>query len=162
MKLKNYSLVALAILLYTAWNASDLISTWRRAPLEHYSWICFLIWVTPLVCYRILPHLRKPHDHLYSPLLLFGALITSFLGVIGSVNAAQHLAFAFALAAFIPWSWEIAPWLITALSWMPALSWFGNRFFSEHLLMIRFLIAGTGTGVWVVTRFLTTSRTIRT
>lgn len=150
MKIRHSSLIAFAILLYAAWNASELFIGWSQPHIEKYSWIVFLIWAIPLPLYWLLP---KRNYRPFHPILLWSALLVTFFGVIGSVNAVLYLGFAIALAAFLPFQWNIFPWLFSALSWMPAFGWLGLHYFPDYLLGARFLLAIFGATLWIISTY---------
>jgi len=129
--------IAVGIFLYTGWHASDLSYAWKSTPVERYSGILLFIWSFPIILYWLgalfFSFKRRP----FPQFLLWGALITTLLGVIGKLNALQYLGFSLALAAFLPFSWATLPWIGCALSWMPALGWLGLHYFPTYIIPFR-------------------------
>lgn len=119
----KFPLLAVAVFLYCAWNALDLvdlflINDWRIAPAVSLS-----IWLLSGVIYIYL--MRKiPYHTNY--ILVIIALISSLLGTLGSLHIFQHIGFACAYAALLPWTKGVIPWLMGAISWMPSLQWLGS------------------------------------
>jgi hypothetical protein len=84
------------------------------------------------------------------PFLLGLALLCTFQGSLGSLHVLGHIGLAFALGSLIP-PWPLHPvWLVSSLSWMPALDWFGGRFFPEYVSVVRILTAAVP--AWLLIR----------
>lgn len=142
MKTSAPPLVALAILLYCAWNAAELLTSWQgTTPLTRLSWLAFLIWIAPIVLYWLPGSLLGAAQSPCNPVLLALALLCSLLGVIGSLNTLQYYGLALALAGIMPWSWGMLIWILCAVSWMPALTWLGSHVFPSYILVLRLALA---------------------
>jgi hypothetical protein len=138
------SFIAFAIIIYCAWNASELLDSWWGAPYEHFSWILLLIWCFPIILFWFPGspfHTSKPTCE---PILLGLALIVSLIGVLGSLHAVEYLGFALALASLIPWSLKLIGWVISSLGWMPVLGWLGSHYFSQAVFIVRACIVILG------------------
>lgn len=57
------------------------------------------------------------------PILLGTAIVLSLMGTLGSLNVLRHVGLAFALAGMVPFSLITMLWLVTGISWLPALGW---------------------------------------
>ena len=125
------NILPFVILIYTGWNSSDLIVTWQESPLEVFTWVAFLIWVLPIA------FLYSKANEVYLAL----ALITSFLGSLGSLHILEHFGLAFALASFVPYSIYSLGWLFCSICWMPIFTWLGAHYFLEGLYDVRFSLA---------------------
>lgn len=136
------TLLALLILAYCTFNSREMFDSWLFAPYERMSWLLFLIWVLPLLVFLYLKWTGKESSPLkINSLFLWGALLSTLVGIIGTVNAANYIGLALALASFMPWNWLVPIWVVGALSWMPAIGWIGSHFFPEHVFLFRLLIA---------------------
>ena len=148
-KISNFWL-AVAILIYTAWNATGLLQAWRTAPIEKFSWIYLLVWTIPIVLTWCTFHSTDDRKKLYNQLFLWSAVLLSFFGVIASLNALKYLGFACALACFVPKHWSVIPWLLSSIAWMPAMGWLGIRYFPNYQLEVRFFIVFLGVISWII------------
>lgn len=145
MKTRFPPLVALAIIVYCGWNSSGLISDWQHDPLAASSWIILLFWLNPAVVSRIAgTPLSIPTAYCNTTLLTL-ALMVSLLGVMGSLNALKYASFAIAIGGLLPWSWGSCLWILSALSWMPALGWLGAHTSPSAILPMRFTFVVLGT-----------------
>ncbi len=139
--------VQIPIALYCLWNARDLLGAWEHCLYDRYGWLVMLIWCMPLLSLQLARQKSKASSSIQS--LYTGAgLLLSFTGSIGSLNLLQYAGLALVLAGWIPFSRVQLFWLLASLSWMPALGWIGSRFFLDHVLMVRVLLAGTAS-VWI-------------
>lgn len=138
---KDDSILPIAILLYTSWGALSLVSYWFTSPPDQYGWLAFLIWCFPILVYA--------SRHKCHPIILCLAILTSLMGTLGSMNTLKQLGLSFALAAFIPWSWNLVPWIICAISWMPMLGWITINHTPFNTLWIR-LIMAISSSLWVM------------
>ena len=150
MKISAPPLVALAILFYCAWNSFHILSDWfGDDPLAHFAWLAFVIWIFPLILYwtpgSFLGASRAPCN----AFLLALALATSFLGMIGSLNVLQYFGLALALGGVLPWSWNLAIWIVCSVSWMPALAWLASHTFPAYIVAMRLLLA-SASAVWLI------------
>ncbi len=135
--------VQFAITLYCAWNARDLVSAWQNCSFDRYDWLIMIIWLLPLL---FLKHIAKNETASEKTQLLFTGtgLLFSFIGGIGSLNVLEHVALALVIAGWMPCSWVQIIWLLSSISWMPALGWIGTRLFFDHILLVRVLLSITG------------------
>jgi len=149
MNKKSSFWITLAVLAYTTWNATGLVQAWQTAPLEKFSWIMLLVWTIPIVLTWCTFHSEKDREKLYTPFFLWSAIVLTFLGVITSLNALKYVGFACALACFVPKHWSSIPWLISSISWMPAMGWIGSRYFPNYQLEVRIAIVFLGVISWI-------------
>lgn len=133
-------LTPLAIVAYCAWRAGDLATAWRVSTYDNLGWLAFLVWLVPIGLARLV----GPRPAEIFPLAnRFGtfALLVSLLGTLGSINLLHHFGLALALAALLPgfgiWHW---PWLLAAVSWMPAAGWLGKDLSAAQLSMVRLAV----------------------
>jgi len=106
-------LVALAVTIYCAWSAHDLVGSWSHTPFNRLGWLAFLIWLLPL--------LREAGRRNIEPLpaLLWIALACSLIGTIGEQNFICYFGFSLALAALPHWPFlSRLLWLAASVSWM--------------------------------------------
>ncbi len=126
-------LLPIAILLYSSWNARELVNAWIYAPLDSFGWLPFLIWLVPVGVNG-----KKPETSVF----LWMALILTLLGNLGSLNALKYLGFSSAIAALLPFSWATVIWWACSIGWMPAFGWFGSHYFPDSLFISRCIITG--------------------
>ena len=119
---------AIAILLYCSISAFPLFQAWWGSPFERLSGLAFLIWIAPLLMYRM----QNP-----SLLFLIGATLATLLGTLGSLNTLKYLGLAFAIASFAPKGWAFPFWLLSAIAWMPAFGWLSAHFFPALSLLFK-------------------------
>ena len=122
---------ALAIVAYCALSALVLFQTWWNIPAEKFSWLVFIIWLTPLAVKRA----KKP-----SKLLLIVALGATLFGTLGSLNMLKYIGLACALASFVTWSWALPIWLLSAIVWMPVFNILGAHYFPLVALPLKLSI----------------------
>jgi hypothetical protein len=131
-------------LLFCAWAADDLLISWGGTPFLRFGGLTFIIWILPLITYLLLPTTRERKVH---TILLAIAVVLAIVGIIGSVNVISHVALALACWAFTPLLLYTIPWLITAVSWMPAVGYIFREFSPSHVVTGRVLLAVLG-AVW--------------
>ncbi len=137
--------VQLAICLYCGWNAVTLLN--ENSSFDRYDWLIMIIWLLPLLFRQRIAKNGKAFKK--TPLLYIGAgLLCSFIGVIGSLNVLKHVGLALAVASWMPFSWVQIVWLLSAISWTPALGWIGTRLFLDYILLVRVLLSLTGSGLF--------------
>jgi hypothetical protein len=140
--------VETALVLYCAWHARDLLAAWQHSGFDRCGWLAMVIWCAPLLFPGASP--SGAARSAGTPAVTMGAgLLCSFTGTLGALNVLQHVGLAIIVAGRRPWSWAQTVWLCSALSWMPALGWFGSRFFSDHVLAVRLTLAAAGAG-WLI------------
>jgi len=125
--LKNSSRLVpagIAISLYAAWNARDLLMAWLHSPYDRFGYIAFLLWMLPVGCVWFTRHIfgLAVHGHVRAGALAIG-LAVSFAGVILDVNAIKYLGLAITISGFLPLQPATYVWLACALGWMPAAGW---------------------------------------
>jgi len=145
---RNFFQIQVAITLYCAWNARDLVGAWQHSSFDRYNWLIMIVWLLPLLFLKHITKNRLTSEK--TELLYTGAgLLFSFTGVIGSLNVLEHVALALVIAGWMPFSWIQIAWLLSAISWMPALGWIGTRLFLDHILLVRSLFSIIGSGLIV-------------
>jgi hypothetical protein len=127
--------IALLFALSMQWN---LLESWIDSPYERGSWLPFLIWLSPLIAYR-LGMLGRPAPEQINTWLIFGGIVLLLIGSAGSVNTFKNLGFAVTLAAFIPLNRGHLLWLPAALSWMRVVGWLGSYYLGGATLAFRLL-----------------------
>lgn len=142
MKNKASSLLTLAIVIYCAWNASNLFSL-SGIRFESYGLIPLIVWCIPLFYYLLTESFRLGGN----PYILGAALVISFLSAIVDLNVLAHIGFALALMSLVPLSFRLVPWYLSAIAWFPAFSYFGARYFPDYVVPLRYLIAFFG-AIW--------------
>ena len=142
------SLTEAAILLYCVWMALDLPQSWVSTPSVRYAWIAFFLWLTPwmwVVGRKIFFDEEKG-----STLLLLGlAVVSALAGFIGSLHILNHFGLALALAGMLPWSWQQMIWLLSSISWTPALGYMTKHFELTQQLALQISLAASGS-VWLL------------
>lgn len=126
MRDKGVLLTELAVIGYCGWQALDLPVAWWSTPSLNYAWVAFVIWSIPIVLFY--------HEHRPQYPLLALAIVTSLIGVLGSLNVFQHIGLVFALASLVPFTWHSVFWMITGVSWMPAFAWLTINFPTWQIL----------------------------
>lgn len=137
--------IEIAVIAYCTWQASDLPTAWYGTPSMRWGWLAMLIWCLPILIYFIR---RRPLGS--NPLLLGMAILSSFLGSIGSLHILQHLGLAFALAALLPLSWPMLIWVPSAASWMSAFGWFARFYPLAIVIVLQIGIALLGTCLMLI------------
>lgn len=137
------SLLAIAILGYCAFNASSLVKP-SGSLFEAYSRYALAIWTLPFL-FSILK------NGIALNLLFLGiALALSFFSVIAELNVFAHLALVFAAAGLMPWNKWLIPWMVAAMVWMPAFSYFAGHYIPTLVLPLRLAMTliGVASGIW--------------
>ena len=146
-------LVCFAVVAYCAWQSRDLLGAWRSSPLERFGWVALVLWLVPLavVQTRRSGITKAPNGN---SILLWTGLGFTFFGTLGAVNALHYAGLACALAGFVPWSWKIFPWLLSAISWMPAFGYLISQQFPKLVLPARLTLAALVAGwtTWAIFR----------
>ena len=140
--------VQVPVLLYCAWNARDLLGAWQHCLYDRHAWMVLLIWSLPVVMARLNPD-RRTASGKTQAIYTAAGLLCSFTGGIGSLNLLQYAGLALALACWIPFSRMQLLWLLSSLSWMPALGWIGSRFFLDHVLVVRLMLSVMTSGLLI-------------
>ncbi len=142
-------IVTVLICIYCVLNASDLVSTWVYSSRGLTGAFALALWASPVAVfwYR---QWKAPRPWEDRPFLLGLALLCTFQGILGSLHVLGHIGLALALASLIPPCPVHPVWLASSLSWMPALDWFGGRFFPDYVSVVRILTAALP--AWVLIR----------
>jgi len=138
---KRIPLVELAVLLFAAWQASDLPEAWQHSPHDRLGWLALLVWLAPLVR-RLAGKARREFSA--NPYLLGSAILTGTLGELTELHFFGHAALALAAAAWIKTSWRSWLWLATAVAWMPVFGWWLTDFSGGTVFALRLLLAMAG------------------
>ena len=136
-----------AVLAYSVWQSSDL--QWANAPLIRGGGLALAFWCLPIV-WNQLQAIRNEHPKGYTPLLLLAAMACGLLGSIGELNALRYLGLAFALAAMVPFSWPMIPWVASAATWMPAFGWIFRSLPVPFIHLYQFIGVFIGTGIMLI------------
>jgi len=116
-----------AISLYAGWNARHLLGAWVHSPYDRCDSVAFVLWLFPIGLYWALRRSQEqPRPLGMIPFAI--ALAVSFAGVAMDLSFLEYLAFAVALAGFIPFRPASVLWLPCAALWMPGAGWA----FSSH------------------------------
>jgi len=145
---KNFPLVGLAVPLFCAWQARDLINAWRHSPHDRLGWLALLVWLAP-VARRIA---GKKRAELSASFILMGAAIGCGLaGELTELHFLGHVALALALAGWLKISFRSLAWLLTAVAWMPVFGWWLAPVSEALILPLRLALALAGAFcVWPV------------
>jgi hypothetical protein len=139
--------VQVPVALYCLWNSRDLLDAWQHCLYDRYDWMVMLIWCIPLIIIRFFPPDERASGNTQAIYTGTG-LLFSFIGTIGSLNLLTYAGLAVVIAGWLPFSWVQFVWILSALSWMPALGWIGSRFFLDHILMVRVFLSITASA-WI-------------
>ncbi|MCB1136253.1 MAG: hypothetical protein KDK78_08300 [Chlamydiia bacterium] len=133
------TLVQMGALVFILLFQESLLYAWRFSPLDRGGWIALLIWLSPILLYR-LGKLPSPGRRSGDPLsLLILGLICTILGIIASVNSLKTLGLAFACASFLPWHAASLLWLMSAFCWMTPFSYVGSYYLGSYIFLSRLL-----------------------
>lgn len=156
--MKRPRIITLFICIYCILNASDLIDTWVLLYKDPTGPIALALWVSPVIFFWYRQQ-TSPWQIDDRPLLLGIALFFSFNGMLGSLRVLGHAGLACAFAALIPPVPGFMLWLAASISWMPALDWFGGRFFPEYVTPARIVLASLPS--WYLVRYIQRPEVIR-
>lgn len=138
----------LAVIGFCAWQASDLLTTWRTSPFDRWGWLSFVIWLIPVL--RALVGGGMGTNG--SVPLTVAALALGFLGRGVELNAVLNLSLALACATLIPPSPRRLLWLIGSLAWMPLLGWLASSVPPLLLASVRVFGAAAAASILLPTR----------
>lgn len=115
----------IAVLVFCALMCDDLPLSRRWSPFEKGGPIAFAMWGLPALVALFMRLRTRGKNLLPVPSVFFSAaaLIVLMLGTATSFNVLKHGALVLAASAFIPPSRWMILWLLSAISWMPALGW---------------------------------------
>ncbi len=116
-----------AITLYTAWNAHNLLGAWLHSPFDRIDSLAFLLWVLPVACLWVARRFAGRPGRVALAAFAIG-LIVSFAGVATDLHVLEYAGLAIALMGFLPVQRATFLWLLCAIAWMPAAGWV----FSAH------------------------------
>lgn len=143
--MKHPPWITVAVIVYGAWVSSYILGVWVNSPLDHYSWVALAIWLTPV----------KQWTSTLSRGQAVGvgvAILVVFLGLLASLNSVKLLGLAIAIVSLVPWTFGSLFWLLSALSWMPGMSWAAIHLFphigGSGILLMRVAIACAG--LWMM------------
>lgn len=139
MSFRTPSMIETLALCFALSLQLNLIDSWLYSPLEHGSWVPFLIWVLPILLYR-LGFVGASHEPSCATLMVIG-VVSLLVGVAGSVNIIKNVGLAFVLAGFVPWTHAHWIWLASAVSWMRILGWLGSYYVEGNVFFVRLAIA---------------------
>jgi hypothetical protein len=138
------SWIELAILAYCVWQAWDL--EWASTPSMRRGGLALALWCMPVFFNQWQAFdQRRPKGA--TPSLLFAAVLFSAVGSMGSLHVLTHVGLACALAGLIPWSWPMALWLPSAVTWMPAFGWLLRDLSIPMIQLVQFACVLLGTVV---------------
>lgn len=130
-------------LIYGAWQSRSLLSAWSDAPLERWSWLALIIWLSPVLFGR---KTQSPSTQLgarQSIMVAYG-LASLTLGAIGEIHLLDYVGFALLVGAISPSPSEqkafFIIWLISAVCWMPVFSWSLSSLPVQMLIAVRFML----------------------
>ena len=117
--------IYLAIVIYCGWLSFDLISAWQNDPFVRSGSWAFILWLFLLAIVFIL----QRGSSASSSSLQIAAIFLGTLGLLGQLNALQHLGLACALCSLPINQKSRLLLLCSSIFWMPLLGWFGHRSF---------------------------------
>jgi hypothetical protein len=142
--MKHPPWITLAVIAYGIMMSKDLVTAWTYSPLDHYSFIPFLIWLWPAKRWTC----SLGSDQAKG---LSIAIALIFIGILASLNMAKYAGLAIAIASLMPWTYHSFIWTALAICWMPGFIWLAIHWLpTAHegfILAIRCLLAFAGVGV---------------
>jgi hypothetical protein len=147
----NISLIELVILGYCTWQARELFKGWQSSPLENGVWMVFLIWLSPVILYYLVPSLYAQQKKKIAHIFLGLALLFSLIGTVSSLNTLHYFSVAIALAAMLPSCWLKSLWIIFAFIWMPGFGWMESYYLGRYGFVTRIALAGIITTAMMLT-----------
>ena len=145
--IRSWPLVEVAILLFAAWQARDLINAWQHSPHDRFGWVALLVWLTP-------PGLRiiNPQADKGANFYLLGAAIgCGLLGELTEVHFLKHVALGLAAGARISFSPRTWPWRLAAVAWMPIFGWWLADFSAGTVFILRLALAlASCLSIWLI------------
>lgn len=138
--MKRPRLISILICIYCILNSFNLAETWMSSSRELAGPMALSLWASPVIFFWYMQQ-KTPQGMKERPFLLGLALFCSFNGMLGSLRILGHIGLACALGALVPNLPVHLFWLAASLSWMPALDWFGGRFFPEYVTAFRIVLA---------------------
>ncbi|GAB4455733.1 MAG: hypothetical protein OHK0029_12300 [Armatimonadaceae bacterium] len=115
--------IKLAVIVFCAWQARNLLHTWQDAPIESGSVVLFLVW--------LLPGVRVSWSEPAQIGLGIAAVVFAALRSITDLNVLAHVGLALAVAA-LPLhddtvrrglDWRRGVYVLGAIAWFPAFGW---------------------------------------
>ena len=133
------------IALFCAWRCADLIVFWKTAPnSEFFGWVVLAIWLLPLFLSR-----RRDQG---VPFLSCAGLGFAALGMLGDFNILEHVGFALSIVAMLPWTRFSPIWMLSAVSWMPAFTWFAGYLVLEYSFVGRCVLVTANLALYLMLR----------
>lgn len=133
-----------AILVFCAWQAADLVVAWRHSPFDRLGWVAFLIWLGP----ALYDWVRTSSTREPALGYLLAALVLAFAGRLLDINAPRSLALGCALASFVTPTGPRLIWALTAVAWMPVMGWVLRDLPPVAVGGLRCLVALAGAAIW--------------
>lgn len=121
--------ILVAIAIYALANSLALFKTWGNTPIEKFSSIPFVLWLSPIFYFLFKKSSVENNYSLGNVVLAFLALAMVIFSSLSSLNSAAYMGLAFSFVSLIPWSKKNILWLVSSVSWMPALGWVFLHFF---------------------------------
>lgn len=146
-KKNSPALVEFAVIAYCTWVSIDVVPSWINTPFQRFGWLAFCIWIFPVLYYWSFPGKKEKQT---TPFFLWLGLALTLTGVLGSLNALKHVGLTVAIMGLLPWSWMLLIWLMTALTWMPALSYFARYLPLYTVIIGRILVSLFGMAVGLI------------
>lgn len=140
MKLQTPQYAELLVFVYCSLIGAGVVSTWGDHPHMQLASVAFLIFLVPVAVYWLTPSktIKKTN-----PIFQYFAIVVSTIGYLGSLNAMKYFGIALSLAGFVPWTLQTWIWMISSLTWMPAMAYAFKGFASNDVLFIRMVFAIT-------------------
>ncbi len=136
----------LAVLMFCAWQAADLITAWRHSPFDRLGWLSFAVWLLP-IGFGLFRGTTLPTGSLP---LTAAALVVCLVGRVLDMHLIICGALALAGAALAPAGPRRFLWLIGALCWMPVTGWLLHSFPASAVAAFRLSLALASVGVWLL------------
>ena len=132
-----------AVACFCAWQASDLLTAWRHAPLDRLGWLAFAIWSAPVAVGMLFSPEAKSNSVAASVI----ALVLGFTGRLLDVNGLLCIALALALSAFVQGGPRKLLWLAGGVAWMPVLGWLARDASSNAIVCLRLATSAAASAV---------------
>lgn len=129
-----------AVAALCAWQASDLLFTWRHSPFDAAGWLAMGIWLAPFLAPFFLRPVKAGESSGTSKFCWL-ALATCLLGILTDAHFFKHCALAFACAALVPSFRYSTLWLALSICWMPALGWLLKSISPNAVMFTRLALA---------------------
>ena len=134
------TLVEWGVIAFCAWQASDLLFTWRHSPFDAAGWLAMGIWLAPVLA-RIFPHAGNAGPARPTSRFCWLALAACLMGILADAHFFKHCALAFACAALAPSFRYSGLWLALSVCWMPTLGWMLKSISPDGVIFTRLTLA---------------------